>query len=94
MATHEERRALLAVTCPWCKAEPGTACFVLRPARTETERGSRRLHRFPIRTLDGGCHDARWTVALGRSAAVVPDALPETRTSRREAVSVGVERPW
>lgn len=96
MATHEERRALLAVTCPWCGAEPGAICFIPVRARTATERSKPR--QTAVRSLDGGCHNARWQAALSRDAKVIVTALPETRSSRaagREPVAAGgVERPW
>lgn len=93
MATPEERRALLAVTCPHCGAAPQMMCFVPVGARTASERTQAR--RVPIRTLDGGCHDARWRKALDREAAVIVDALPPTRTGvRQPAMAGGVERPW
>lgn len=94
MATPEEHRALLAVTCPHCGAEAGTRCFVPVGARTHTDRA--RARRAPVRTLDGGAHNARWQKALGRDAAVIPEALPPTRTSphRVLAPAGAVERPW
>lgn len=96
MATFDERRALLAVTCPHCSAEPGTVCFVPIGARTETARSHSR--RAPIRTLDGGMHDARWRKALDREARVIREALPPTRTSGARVPELvdagGVERPW
>jgi hypothetical protein len=68
MASVDERSALIAVTCPHCSAAPGELCFTLRRAHG-------RDVRVPITTLDGGAHDARWLVALGRPAAVVRERV-------------------
>lgn len=68
MATTVERSALLTVTCPHCGALPLQACF------TYGRSHGRDVQR-PITTLDGGAHDARWLVALGRPAPVLVGAI-------------------
>lgn len=91
MATLEQRRQLLAVPCPWCRAGVKQEC---------TSNGR------PITTLDGGAHDARWRAALGVDAAVVSAAVAERAGDGLELASgVGgqdpqplalavAERPW
>jgi len=105
MATRDELRALLAVTCPWCHAAAGELCSTMG-VRNDQKVGPRRSDRRRIRTLDGGCHDARWNKALGTSAPVLPEVVaaghqrpvvdPEEGQRVEEPVLVGaaVERPW
>lgn len=101
MASRDEIRALLAVPCPWCHAAVGEVCST-SGTRSEGTEGPRRSDRRPIRTLDGGCHDARWKRALGREAAVRADVVAEAHGHGRrtpdpepQLVSAGpVERPW
>lgn len=64
MATVDERTALLTVTCPHCGAVPSERCY-------SRSISNGRLIRLPITTLDGGSHDARWLLALGRPAPVL-----------------------
>lgn len=112
MATPEQRAALLAIPCPWCAATPGELCSTPAPggrARRDTEGGVRRGARSPIRTLDAGCHDARWQAAGLGTAPVVAGVVarlhePEDGASRgRQPVMAGSggpgnlsvgERPW
>lgn len=68
MATVDERTALMTVTCPHCGAGPLERCYSLT-------RSNGRDVRLPIRTLDGGSHDARWMLALGRPAPVLAGAI-------------------
>ena len=95
MATHEERAALLAVSCRWCSAKPGEECHAVttgRAARTQRRHDVRR----PLTTLDAGCHDARWQDALGRAAPVLP-AMVEARqepTQRPSGATLTEPRPW
>lgn len=99
MASRDEIRALLAKPCRWCRAGVGERCSTAGQ-RSESAEGPRRSERRPIRTLDGGCHDARWQDALGRSAPVRAEAVAEVRgitEEPAERVLVGaapVERPW
>lgn len=102
MATRDEMRRLLSVACPHCGAAPHGRCRV----RVRVRRGKQALD-LPIKSLDGGCHDARWLVALGRQAPVRADVVAarrgarDTRT-RRGSVAVldpptqeaPDERPW
>ncbi len=93
MATTAEREQLLATACPWCSARPGEECHNGTKARR------------PLRSLDGGCHDARWRRALGIEAQVTMPERPaytgpvKAEQPEREPVSVGaampvMERPW
>jgi hypothetical protein len=99
MASREELRALLAVSCPWCHAAVSEACSTMGTRRGNVE-GGRRSDRRPIRTLDGGSHDARWVKALGKPAPVRVEVVVEEHPSRRveaaDQVLVGAatERPW
>jgi len=98
MVTAEERRALLAVPCPWCGAGDGEDCHV-RETRTDAGKGTRRYTPIPVTTLDAGCHDARWRAALTRPAPVltasVPRPAPERPSERRVGpVTAGVACPW
>lgn len=70
MATHEEREALMSVSCPWCGASAGKVCVPASSNRSRTDkvRERRGAAALGIRTLDGGCHEARWQKALGRPA--------------------------
>lgn len=98
VATREERRRLFAVACPWCGAGPGSLCRVAGvPDKVRRRSGDR------VRTLDAGCHDARWQAALGRGAPVLRDVVARRvvadRASRRATVSLLAEeapheRPW
>lgn len=98
MATREQLDKLMAVACPWCRAAIKEECTTGPP-------GKQRL----ITTLDGGCHDARWQVALGTSAPVVMDReravsvplVAPAGPAEREPVTVGAavggvlpDRPW
>ena len=67
MVTATEYRALMEVPCTWCGAMPKVECTTKRP-RPGAERPGRR-HR-PT-TLEGGAHEARWLLALGRPPGVV-----------------------
>jgi hypothetical protein len=93
MATTEERRALLSVTCPWCGSRPNEECRV-RGARIRS-----------VTVLDGGAHDARWRIALGRPAPVIgapvrgrvlePDEHQRGSVAVMERpVEVPEDRPW
>lgn len=99
MATRDELRKLLAVACPWCRAAVGELCSTAGTRSPEAV-GPRRSDRRPIRTLDGGCHDARWQRALGREAAVLAEVVaadrgvPRRRTEEPELVGAAVDRPW
>lgn len=108
MATTEQRRALLSVTCSWCGAGVGEVC-TLRIAQTvDAEGGQRRQAPRPLTTLDGGCHDARWQRAGLGPAPVIRGAVlaaqgwdeDQGRPERpaRDPVAVGapdpLERPW
>jgi hypothetical protein len=83
MATDAERRALMAVPCDWCGAQPYEACY----PRSDSQKRNRRR----ITTLDGGCHDSRWYRALGRDAPVLAANI---RRSERPRVLRPPERPW
>jgi hypothetical protein len=90
MATVEQRRALLGITCSWCHAAPGEFCT--RPDGHNTrdsQDGLRRRAGLPISTLDGGCHDARWQAA-GLGTAPVLTAVVD---SLRQAPVPGHGRP-
>lgn len=99
MATREQIRSLLAVPCPWCGAAVNEACSA-PGARSPQAEGPRRSDRRPIRTLDGGCHDARWLKALDEPAPVRAEVVAEEHLSRRRRrgapvlAGAGVERPW
>lgn len=102
MATPEQRRALLAVACPWCRAGVGEPCGLRSREDTDTEGGRRTRPVRRVTTLDGGCHDARWNAALGTAARVLP-AVVAAKVERPAApaeddrVLVGAgppERPW
>jgi hypothetical protein len=97
MATREQVRQLLAVPCPWCTAGVGELCSTMGH-RSENAVGSRRSERRFIRTLDGGCHDARWQRALGQAAPVLTQVVAEEHPREPEGAEpelVGaVERPW
>ena len=84
MTTAAEMRALLAVSCPWCGAGPGTRCHARRAGGAFV----------PPSTLAAESHDARWQAALGRPAAVIADAptLVAAGANRRRAPLP--ERPW
>lgn len=73
MATSEQMRALLSVTCSWCGAGPGQRC---------TTGG--KYPRVPT-TLDGESHDARWRTALGSGAQVL-SAVVQTYSATPEPV--------
>ena len=110
MATPQQRTALLAVACPWCYAAPGEPCTLRSSSsvRIDSEGGQRRTSSRGVSTLDGGCHDARWKVALGMEAPVIRGAVLAAqgqddtgapRESTRESVPTLVgagapERPW
>lgn len=97
MATLDQMRALLSISCRWCGAAPKEACF------TTVKRHGREV-RIPLTTLDGGCHDLRWQDALGTGAVVMTAAVAEIRGDETppsevepdEPVLVGaaIERPW
>lgn len=99
MATRDQIRALLAVPCPWCHAAVGELCSAPGARDPHTE-GPRRSDRRPIRTLDAGCHDARWLRALDEPAPVRAEVVAEEHPPRHgeaaEPVLVGAptERPW
>lgn len=99
VASREQLRALLAVSCPWCHAAAGEACSTMGQRRDGTE-GPRRTNRRLIRTLDGGCHDARWLRALGEPAPVRVEVVAQEHPPRygeaQEPVLIGApaERPW
>ena len=104
MATRAEIDALLKVACPHCGAAPDEWCSV-RDRTADKHRGTRRFRPIPVTTLDGGCHDARWRAAVGRSAAVIvsdalghqtpsPDPADASLAPFRDPVAVGVDRPW
>lgn len=99
MATRDQLRKLLAVSCPWCHAGVGELCTA-PGSRDPHAEGPRRSDRRPIRTLDGGCHDARWLRALGEPAPVRAEVVAEEHPPRHgeatEPVLVGApaERPW
>lgn len=88
MATVDERRALLAVSCRWCSAKPGEECHAVTTGRQAANVRRRHDVRKPITTLDGGAHDLRWHDALGRPAPVLAAAVE----ARHETPDVG--RPW
>lgn len=71
MATIEERKALLAVPCPWCGAGSNSECVSASTHNLPTGHTPRRVRHLRVTTLDGGCHDARWQAALGRGAKVL-----------------------
>lgn len=100
MATRDQLRKLLAVPCPWCHAGVGELCSA-PGARDPQAEGPRRSDRRPIRTLDGGCHDARWMRALGEPAPVRADVVTEEHRQQRpeehaepQLVGGPSERPW
>jgi hypothetical protein len=68
--------------------------------RREGTEGPRRSDRRPIRTLDGGSHDARWMKALGEPAPVRVEVVMEEHQPRRKdapalaLVGAPAERPW
>ena len=100
MATHDERRALLSVACPWCRAGVGVACRVVRGGRAyrddddplEVERRQRQRRPIRVTTLEGMAHGARWQAARGRE----PEVNAEAVAAHREPVAAGgvSERPW
>jgi hypothetical protein len=101
MATREQLRALLAVACPWCGAAVQEPCSA-PGSRSPYVEGPRRTDRRPIRTLDGGSHDARWRRALGEPAPVRAEVVIEehrpghavpVREAEPELVGAG-DRPW
>lgn len=99
MATAEQRKALLAVACPWCGAGPGDVCTVPRRNELDTEGGKRRTQGLRVTTLDGGCHDDRWRRALGTTAPVIAAAVAARthapQTAQQELLGAGGrERPW
>lgn len=53
-----------------------------------------------IRTLDGGCHDARWQRALGQAAPVLAAVVveehsrPQAEGAEPELVGAVDQRPW
>lgn len=75
MATSQERRALLSITCPWCGTGPGAECVAASVHRLPPGMKPRRVRPARVRSLDGGCHDARWQAALGRGAKVLTGGL-------------------
>lgn len=86
MATVEQRKQLLSRPCPWCKAGVGEECYTPGPKKA----------RLPIKTLDAGCHDARWLAVFDRPAPVLLEREPRAPVDAgREPVPVGaVECPW
>lgn len=92
MVTHDQRQALLSVTCPWCHAGTDEPCTVPTRNEVDAEGGRRRRRPRHVTTLDGGCHDARWRQALGVNASVISAAVEE-RQARVSAVML-MERPW
>lgn len=101
MATRDQLRALLAVACPWCGAAVQEPCSA-PGSRSPYVEGPRRTDRRPIRTLDGGSHDARWRRALGEPAPVRAEVVIEehrpgqvvpVREAEPELVGAG-DRPW
>lgn len=95
VASRDQIRALLAVSCPWCHAAVNEPCSTMGHRRDGAE-GPRRSDRRPIRTLDGGSHDARWRRALGEPAPVRREVVAEEHQVHRERQLIGapVERPW
>lgn len=77
MATIEQRKALLAVVCPWCRAAVGERCSVRASGSQDTAGGSRRGPARPVIAFDAGAHDARWQAALGLAAPVNVEVLSE-----------------
>lgn len=100
MATVEQRRKLLAETCPFCGAKPGQMC----------SRSGPRGKRYVVATLDGNAHDARWQKAgLGPAPVVtaaveqyrgaptrerMPDADPDREPVTVGDAMAGLDRPW
>jgi len=93
MASREELSKLLAIPCSWCHAAVGEPCSTSGIRRDGTE-GPRRSDRRPIRTLDGGCHDARWQQALGVAAPVRAEVVAEEHQPHQLVGAGAVERPW
>lgn len=99
MATRDQVRSLLATPCPWCAAGVNELCSTAGH-RNETAVGSRRSERRMIRTLDGGCHDARWQRALGQAAPVLAAVVveehsrPQAEGAEPELVGAVDQRPW
>lgn len=95
MATPDQMRTLLSISCRWCGATLNEACF------TTVKRHGREV-RIPLTTLDGGCHDLRWQDALGTSAAVMTAAVaeirgedpPEPEPDEPVLVGTAMARPW
>ena len=95
MATSEERRALLAISCGHCGARPGERCFVR--SRNMVRDSDRRRAR-PVSTLEAGMHSTRWQDALGREPRVDRQRVAELTPTRRPAAvansAAPAERPW
>jgi hypothetical protein len=87
-----QRRRLLVIPCPHCGARAGELCFV-PTGHGDGDRRTRVRSRLPVRSLAGGCHDARWQAADLGPAPVVPEVV--AAVPRRTTASTAVmERPW